>query len=82
MQVDAVAGSDGAEHGETAQEEQIFVDPLDKFLPPPPSVKCSENLQVSSIRIILQSSINFRDVLIYRIELACFTPLPLKEKDG
>ncbi|XP_028769725.1 SAP30-binding protein-like [Neltuma alba] len=45
MQVDAVAGSDGAEHEETAQEEQKFVDPLDRFLPPPPKVKCSECLQ-------------------------------------
>ncbi|KAI9076865.1 hypothetical protein K1719_041169 [Acacia pycnantha] len=40
-----MAGSDGAEHGETAQEEQKFVDPLDKFLPSPPKIKCSEDLQ-------------------------------------
>lgn len=31
-----------------AIEEQKDVDPLDKFLPPPPKVKCSEELQVSS----------------------------------
>ncbi|KAK4283920.1 hypothetical protein QN277_000821 [Acacia crassicarpa] len=45
MQVDTVVGSDGSEHGETVQEEQKFVDPLDIFLPPPPKVKCSEDIQ-------------------------------------
>lgn len=35
--------------GEADQDEQRSVDPLDKFLPPPPKAKCSEELQVSSV---------------------------------
>lgn len=59
MKVDPVVGLDGAEHGEAAQEEQKIVDPLDKFLPPPPKTRCSEDLQVSFVRMISQSSINY-----------------------
>lgn len=32
---------------ETVEEEKKDIDPLDKFLPPPPKEKCSEDLQVS-----------------------------------
>lgn len=32
---------------ETLEEEKKDIDPLDKFLPPPPKEKCSEDLQVS-----------------------------------
>ncbi|XP_028755737.1 SAP30-binding protein-like [Neltuma alba] len=45
MQVDAMAGSNGAEHEEIAQEEQKFVDPLDRFLPPPPKRKINKFLE-------------------------------------
>nr|KYP70271.1 SAP30-binding protein [Cajanus cajan] len=45
MNNDAVIRSDDAELGEADQDEQKYVDPLDKFLPPPPKVKCSEELQ-------------------------------------
>ncbi|KAK7302960.1 hypothetical protein RJT34_13857 [Clitoria ternatea] len=45
MNVDAVIRSDDAELGETDHDEQKYVDPLDKFLPPPPKAKCSEELQ-------------------------------------
>jgi len=40
--------SDEAELGEGDQD-----DPLDKFLPPPPKAKCSEELQVSSVKMVL-----------------------------
>lgn len=33
---------------ESIEVKEEEVDPLDKFLPPPPKVKCSEELQVSS----------------------------------
>lgn len=33
------------------------VDPLDKFLPPPPKEKCSDELQVSNPSIIFQSTL-------------------------
>ncbi|KAH1110076.1 hypothetical protein GLYMA_04G063400v4 [Glycine max] len=45
MNNDAVIRSEDAELGEADQEEQKYVDPLDKFLPPPPKAKCSEELQ-------------------------------------
>ncbi|XP_054800910.1 uncharacterized protein LOC129305033 isoform X2 [Prosopis cineraria] len=45
MNHDAMVGSDSSEHGGAMQEEQKFVDPLDKFLPPPLKIKCSEELQ-------------------------------------
>lgn len=31
--------------------EEKEEDPLDKFLPPPPKVKCSDELQVSEVRV-------------------------------
>ncbi|RDX65526.1 SAP30-binding protein, partial [Mucuna pruriens] len=42
---DAVIRSDDAELGEADQDDQRYIDPLDKFLPPPPKAKCSEELQ-------------------------------------
>ncbi|XP_058770301.1 uncharacterized protein LOC131643947 isoform X1 [Vicia villosa] len=42
---DDVIRPDDAEIGEADQDEHKSVDPLDKFLPPPPKVKCSEELQ-------------------------------------
>ncbi|KAF7803299.1 SAP30-binding protein-like isoform X2 [Senna tora] len=45
MNHDHMVGSDGSEHGGAVQEEQKIEDPLHKFLPPPPKVKCSEELQ-------------------------------------
>ncbi|WJX24421.1 hypothetical protein P8452_13525 [Trifolium repens] len=37
--------------GEADHDENKPVVPLDKFLPPPPKVKCSEELQVSSVKM-------------------------------
>ncbi|KAG5060393.1 hypothetical protein JHK87_001422 [Glycine soja] len=45
MNKDAIIRSDDAEFGEADQEEQKYVDPLDKFLPPPSKARCSEELQ-------------------------------------
>lgn len=45
MNNDAVIKSDDAELGKADQNEQRCIDPLDKFLPPPPKDKCSEELQ-------------------------------------
>ncbi|XP_027365292.1 uncharacterized protein LOC113872158 isoform X2 [Abrus precatorius] len=45
MSNDDMIRSDNAEHGDADQDEQKYVDPLDKFLPPPPKAKCSEELQ-------------------------------------
>lgn len=42
---DDVIRPDDAELGEADQDEHKSEDPLDKFLPPPPEVKCSEELQ-------------------------------------
>lgn len=44
-----VHDSEGGEAEEAVVEEKTDVDPLVKFLPPPPKVKCSEELQVSSL---------------------------------
>jgi len=49
---DAVIKSDDAELGEGDQDDQRYVDPLDKFLPAPPKAKCSEELQVSSVKLV------------------------------
>jgi len=49
---DAVIKSDDAELGEGDQDDQRYVDPLDKFLPPPPKTKWSEELQVSSVKMV------------------------------
>ena len=57
MNNDAVIRSEDAELGEADQEEQKYVDPLDKFLPPPPKAKCSEELQVSSVKMFQLLSI-------------------------
>lgn len=38
---------------ETVEEEKKDIDPLDKFLPPPPKEKCSEDLQVSFLSGIM-----------------------------
>ncbi|RZB80701.1 Peptide chain release factor PrfB1, chloroplastic [Glycine soja] len=46
MNKDAIIRSDDAEFGEADQDEQKYVDPLDKFLPPPSKAKCSEELQL------------------------------------
>lgn len=35
-----------------SEEESKDIDPLDKFLPPPPKEKCSDELQVSLIRLL------------------------------
>lgn len=43
-----VRESEGAQVEEAVMEEGKEVDPLDKFLPPPPKAKCSEELQVRS----------------------------------
>ncbi|RZC29551.1 hypothetical protein D0Y65_001223 [Glycine soja] len=51
MNKDAIIRSDDAEFGEADQEEQKYVDPLDKFLPPPSKARCSEELQVSSVKM-------------------------------
>ncbi|KAL1289054.1 hypothetical protein HN51_057500 [Arachis hypogaea] len=45
MNDDAMIGPDDAEPVEAGQDEQKSEDPLDKFLPPPPKAKCSEELQ-------------------------------------
>ncbi|OIV95243.1 hypothetical protein TanjilG_21633 [Lupinus angustifolius] len=45
MNSDALIRSDDAEIGEPDQDEQRSVNPLDKFLPPPPKAKCTEELQ-------------------------------------
>ncbi|WVZ21460.1 hypothetical protein V8G54_008782 [Vigna mungo] len=42
---DDVIKSDDAELGKRDQDDQRYVDPLDKFLPPPPKTKWSEDLQ-------------------------------------
>lgn len=49
---DDVIKSDDAELGERDQDDQRYVDPLDKFLPPPPKTKWSEDLQVSSVKMV------------------------------
>ncbi|KAG2687886.1 hypothetical protein I3843_09G070600 [Carya illinoinensis] len=41
----AVHESDGAHDEEAVMEHEKEVDPMDKFLPPPPKAKCSEELQ-------------------------------------
>lgn len=48
---DAVIRPNDAELEEADQDEHKSVDPLDKFLPPPPKAKCSEELQVSSVEM-------------------------------
>ncbi|RYR74488.1 hypothetical protein S83_004157 [Arachis hypogaea] len=45
MNDDAMIGPDDAEPVEAGQDEQKAEDPLNKFLPPPPKAKCSEELQ-------------------------------------
>ncbi|MED6106980.1 hypothetical protein PIB30_009830 [Stylosanthes scabra] len=45
MNDDAMIRPDDAEPAEADQDEQKSEDPLDKFLPPPPKAKCSEELQ-------------------------------------
>ncbi|MED6148453.1 hypothetical protein PIB30_053337 [Stylosanthes scabra] len=45
MNDDAMFRLDDAEPPEAGQDEQKSEDPLDKFLPPPPKAKCSEELQ-------------------------------------
>ena len=52
MNKDAIIRSDDAEFGEADQEEKKYVDPLDKFLPPPSKARCSEELQVSSVKMV------------------------------
>lgn len=52
MNHDSMVGSDSSEHGGAVQEEQKVEDTLHKFLPPPPKVKCSEELQVSSVTLV------------------------------
>lgn len=47
----AVNESDGVEVEEAVSLDNV--DPLDKFLPPPPKVKCSEELQVSVFCMLL-----------------------------
>jgi hypothetical protein len=49
---DDVIRPDDAELEEADQDEDKPVDALDKFLPPPPKVKCSEELQVSSVNMV------------------------------
>lgn len=49
----AVPDSDVGGAADSMVEEQKDLDPLDKFLPPPPKVKCSEELQVSSVQPLL-----------------------------
>lgn len=49
---DPVIRLDDAELGEADQVEQKSVDPLDKFLPPAPKAKCSEELQVSYVQMV------------------------------
>ncbi|XP_022140007.1 uncharacterized protein LOC111010773 isoform X2 [Momordica charantia] len=41
----AIPESETAKVEETVEEEKKDIDPLDKFLPPPPKEKCSEELQ-------------------------------------
>ena len=53
MNTDAMVRPDDTEPGDADQDEQKSVDPLDKFLPPPPKAKCSEELQVGSVKIFL-----------------------------
>jgi len=57
MNKDAIIRSDDAEFGEADQDEQKYVDPLDKFLPPPSKAKCSEELQVSYVKMVQLLSI-------------------------
>ncbi|KAL1367636.1 hypothetical protein AAHE18_02G066000 [Arachis hypogaea] len=45
MNDDAMIGPDDAEPVEAGQDEQKAEYPLNKFLPPPPKAKCSEELQ-------------------------------------
>lgn len=52
MNNDAVIKSDDAELGKADQNEQRCIDPLDKFLPPPPKDKCTEELQVSFVKMV------------------------------
>lgn len=42
---------------ESIEVKEEEVDPLDKFLPPPPKVKCSEELQVSSFLYLLRTTV-------------------------
>ncbi|GFP89615.1 sap30-binding protein [Phtheirospermum japonicum] len=49
-----VAESGGTEDAVmVSAEDQKAVDPLDKFLPPPPKAKCSEDLQVRIIKFLV-----------------------------
>lgn len=48
---DMIPEFETAKFEETIEEEKKDIDPLDKFLPPPPKEKCSEELQVSFILI-------------------------------
>ncbi|XP_019439620.1 PREDICTED: SAP30-binding protein-like isoform X1 [Lupinus angustifolius] len=45
MDSDAMIRSDDAEIGEEDQDEQRSLNPFDNFLPPPPTAKCTEELQ-------------------------------------
>ncbi|CAL0334721.1 unnamed protein product [Lupinus luteus] len=45
MNTDAMIRPDDSEIGEEDQDEQSSLNPLDKFLPPPPTAKCTEDLQ-------------------------------------
>lgn len=49
---DPVVRPHDAELGEADQDEHKSLDPLDKFLPPTPKAKCSEELQVSSVKMV------------------------------
>lgn len=55
MMNDTVQHSEGGDATGAVSEEQKDVDPLDKFLPPPPKAKCSEELQVSSLLKLIVS---------------------------
>jgi hypothetical protein len=49
---DVIRPDDAEFEGEADHDENKPVVPLDKFLPPPPKVKCSEELQVSSVKMV------------------------------
>lgn len=55
----AIPESETAKVEETVEEEKKDIDPLDKFLPPPPKEKCSEELQVSFIFDTIATYSNF-----------------------
>ena len=70
----AVSDSEAGDAAIGTTEEEKDIDPLNKFLPPPPKAKCSEELQVSSSNrfYIICSYVSFISSRHFFIPCLCF----------